>query len=170
MFLRMFTHKNWRIIFGQFAQAYYFLSAERVMNQFKYLQIFNILFLATFSASKFSFSLKSFKTKFDKSYGTFTIIQKTSFKTPGIYKIEIYQDLLNLSVRLIADLPSSNANILDNTVNICSILSARSNIFVRLFVDSYFGKNKTFACPIKKGVTILTGASIKDFQEKIEQE
>ena len=139
------------------------------MNQLFFAKAFCFLGFVKLSESGLTFEGSNWNITCDNRVaGVIEIAPKSSEHFSGL-NFTLKREISNLNMRARVQLPNSNTNIIDCTLNFCSNRSRSQNVFTRIFFENTVGlsedsKNAT-NCPLKKGFYIY-GSNPKDYLSK----
>lgn len=111
-------------------------------------------------------------SKCDQRHGKLDFIPSMRPGYSSSIKFSLHRDVRNLHLKFLVTMLGSGLTILDCSVNLCSTINRRSNIFTKYYLEYLLSSLKDFEnikCPLKKGFYEFGERKLKNFENNIKK-
>lgn len=129
------------------------------------VEVFVLINVLQIVKSEFSYKPYNVTYGCDNTYANLSLPPPLNPKNAGALRLATFKKLPAIYLRLIGN-TGDNVTLLDKTVNLCFLENRKTNIFVKLFFDYFFGSIpgfKRFKCPFEAKVYEIPERSIDAF-------
>lgn len=129
------------------------------------IEVFVLIHALRSVNSEFSYHNHNVTYGCDNNYANLSLPPPLKSENVGALRLTTFKKLPNIYLRLIGS-SSNDVTLVDQNVNLCFLENRKTNIFVKLFFDYFFGSIpgfKRFKCPFEAKVYEFPERSITTF-------
>lgn len=127
--------------------------------------VFVLIYVLKTTRSEFSFSNHNVTYGCDSNYANLSLPPPLKPENVGALRLTTFKKYPSIYLRLIGS-TGNNETLIDQTVNLCFLENRRTNIFVKLFFEYFFGSIpgfKRFKCPFEAKMYEIPERSVTTF-------